>query len=145
MTQPNPPPPVKTAADTLSRKPAASKFGAAVFVLLGIALALYAAVPRTFYDHFDHLFFPIEWLCCVTAALATFAFLVLMTPLRQFQSIKSASKFTASGFFMGYTLIFVCGFDWTGDWMRFLIFRLGLRDEQSIQIAGSSDWKVYYW
>ena len=113
--------------------------------ILGTLTALIAALPRVFSNDISNIFFPITWFLGVGAIAVIANPVVIFLPAR----IKAPSfrviRFLSYGFLLGYIFLFIAGFDWTGDSIRFLMFRSGLRDEQLIHITGPTDWRVYYW
>lgn len=112
---------------------------------LGVVTALCSTVPRIVCGDIAYLFFPVDVLLCVVV-VASVSFTL-------FQFVRNGAGITGrrvtvlfvSGFLIADLAINARGFDWTGDWIRFALFKSGLRSEQEAQIEGIPSLKTYYW
>jgi hypothetical protein len=93
----------------------------------------------------DYLLFPVTWPLEVGATLAVVWLSIVFLPAPIKTVVVRIIKPLSYGFLLGYIALMIAGFDWTGHWMRFALFRSGLRDEVRMHIKGPPEWDVYYW
>jgi hypothetical protein len=103
---------------------------------------LVPAAVRDYIDHFDgSLFFPVFWIGGSVLILFPICILSIFVWARGeiFLGLLSC------GFIVTTMGLFVVGFDWTGDWIRFLGFEMGLEQLPLVRSETARIGPVYHW
>ena len=95
-------------------------------------------------DKFDVLWASLVWLALMPPAMAAWIVSAHVLMRRQ-PGLGHAFAVWLAGFLVAYGVILAIGFDRTGDWIRFVAFRLGVSHVDRVAIHAPPEWQAYSW